>query len=212
MLAEKDNYPIKTMASLLEVSRSGYYDWVKRNPTGEDPWAALKETIQDIWEKSKKRFGFRKVHAKLISDHHDRFGNVTRYRVRKCMQELGIRGICPNASKQTTKQAKDAEELAKLNSNTVPVYLASYYFSCGNQSRAFEMLEKYLHYCASDETAWAQSIKILKAYYSSSDSYRDGVVRIIDFYKEWNANNIGTIKLSKSDRVFLNSFGLGKDN
>ena len=41
------------------------------------------------------------MHARLAADVPE-FAHATRYRVRKCMLELGIRGICPNASKRTT--------------------------------------------------------------------------------------------------------------
>ena len=104
MLAEKAEFSVTMMARVLGVSRSGFYRWLKANPGGSDPWAELKEAISEVWEASRRRFGFRKVHAKLTGDprYSDRFGGVTRYRVRKCMSELGIRGICPNASRTTT--------------------------------------------------------------------------------------------------------------
>ena len=104
MLAERANYDVKMMACVLRVSRSGFYRWLKSNPDGADPWAALREAILEVWEGSRRRFGFRKVHAKLVGDDRwsGEFGSVTRYRVRKCMSELGIRGKCPNASRTTT--------------------------------------------------------------------------------------------------------------
>lgn len=128
MMAEKANFKIKMMARLLGVSRSGYYDWAKRNPDGSDPWASLKKAIEDIWLASKKRFGARKVHARLHIDHPDEFGDVTLYRVQKCMRELGIRGICPNAKKQTTIPDEDAPkrpDLIKRDfTSPIPTYKA----------------------------------------------------------------------------------------
>jgi transposase InsO family protein len=107
MLAERANYDVKMMARVLGVSRSGFYRWLKANPDGADPWAGLKEAILSIWERSRRRFGFRKVHARLASDFPE-FAGTTRHRVRRCMSELGIRGICPNASKTTTVPDEDA--------------------------------------------------------------------------------------------------------
>lgn len=101
MLEERANYGVTMMARVLGVSRSGFYRWLRSNPDGDDPWAGLKEAILGIWEASKRRFGFRKVHARLARDFPE-FAGTTRYRVRKCMSELGIRGACPNASKTTT--------------------------------------------------------------------------------------------------------------
>lgn len=47
---------------------------------------------------SNKVFGARSIHAKLTSDDRD----VTLYRIRKCMKELGIKGCQPRTSKKTT--------------------------------------------------------------------------------------------------------------
>lgn len=40
-----------------EVSRSGFYRWLKAGG-GEDPWGPLKEAICAIWEESDRRFSF----------------------------------------------------------------------------------------------------------------------------------------------------------
>lgn len=102
------------MADSLEVSRSGYYGWLKRNPGGEDPLAELKDAIMHIWLESRKRFGARKVHAKLLSDYSDRFAGTKLYTVQKCMRELGIEGKHPRAKKQTTTPDEDAKERPDL--------------------------------------------------------------------------------------------------
>jgi transposase InsO family protein len=69
----------------------------------------LKEAIIEIWDASGRRFGFRRVRPKLTGDpKYGRFAGTTLYRVRKCMSELGIRGICPNASRRTTVPDRDA--------------------------------------------------------------------------------------------------------
>ena len=68
MLAERANYDVKMMARVLGVSRSGFYRWLKYNPDGADPWAALNEAILEVWEGSRRRFGLGKVHARLATD------------------------------------------------------------------------------------------------------------------------------------------------
>ena len=113
MLEEKANHNVTMMARVLGVSRSGFYRWLKGNPGGADPWAGLKAAILKIWERSKGRFGFRKVHSRLAEDFPE-FAGTTRYRVRKCMLELGIRGKCPNASKRTTVPDEGAPERPDL--------------------------------------------------------------------------------------------------
>ena len=109
MLAERASYSVSMMARVLGVSRSGFYRWLKAGGSGEDPWGPLKEAIIEIWDASGRRFGFRKVWSKLMDDpRYAEFAGTTRCRVRKCMSELGIRGICPNASKRTTVPDRDA--------------------------------------------------------------------------------------------------------
>lgn len=109
MLEEKANYSVSMMARVLGVSRSGFYRWLKADGSGEDPWGPLKEAVIEIWDASGRRFGFRKVWAKLAGDpKYGRFEGTTLYRVRKCMSELGMRGICPNASRRTTVPDRDA--------------------------------------------------------------------------------------------------------
>ena len=53
MRANQAVYPVKTMCRVLEVSRSGFYAWLKRKPSA---WskanAALLETIQEIHAES----------------------------------------------------------------------------------------------------------------------------------------------------------------
>jgi len=105
MRAEKANYKVTMMARALEVSRSGFYDWLTRQlDPGSDPWAQLKARILELWKKSKRRNGVRRIHKDLIAESHE----VTSYRVRKCMRELGIGGIQPRAKKRTTIPSEDA--------------------------------------------------------------------------------------------------------
>lgn len=115
MLAERASCSVSMMARVLGVSRSGSCRWLKAGGSGEDPWGPLKEAIIEIWEESGRRFGFRKVWSKLAGDpKYGRFAGTTPCRVRKCMSELGMRGICPNASKRTTVPDPDAPERPDL--------------------------------------------------------------------------------------------------
>ena len=115
MLAERASCSVSMMARVLGVSRSGFYRWLKAGGSGEDPWGPLKEAIAAIWEESGRRSGFRKVWPKLMDDpRYAEFAGTTRCRVRKCMSGLGMRGICPNASKRTTVPDPEAPERPDL--------------------------------------------------------------------------------------------------
>ena len=97
MDAEKARFPIRLMARALGVSRSGYYSWARRGARA-DPWARLRGAVESAWLASRRRFGARQILHSLPPE----FAGATLYRVRRCMRELGIRGVCPNARKRTT--------------------------------------------------------------------------------------------------------------
>lgn len=96
MEAERADFPIGMMARLLGVSRSGFHDWLKRGRG--DPWAAARGAVKACWEASRGRFGARMVRMALAAQGTE----LTLYRVRRIMRELGIRGAAPNARKVTT--------------------------------------------------------------------------------------------------------------
>ena len=97
MGAEKACFPVKLMARLPGVSRSGLYDRARREPP-EDPWAEARAAAGRCWLESGRRFGARSVRAVLAS----RGMGLALYRARRLMRELGIRGVVPNARKRAT--------------------------------------------------------------------------------------------------------------
>lgn len=97
MLAEEARFPVKMMARLLGVSRSGYYSWRARRAEA-DPWARLRAAVESVWLTSRRRFGARSVLHSLPPE----FDGTTLYRVRKLMRELGIRGARRNRGVRTT--------------------------------------------------------------------------------------------------------------
>ena len=68
----KDKYPINDMCRFFEVSRSGYYDYVKRmdTPAKDLP---LAEKIKECQEKCGMTYGYRRVHIWLEREgiHHN---------------------------------------------------------------------------------------------------------------------------------------------
>ena len=99
-----------------------------------------------------------------------------------------------------------ADQLSKLNSNTVPIYLAQYYFQSGNTERAMEMVLKYLNYVASDQNAWNKAFQLLRVYMSGEVAFTQGMREIKEFLETWNESNIGTITLSEADQDLLRVF------
>ena len=48
MLVEKAEYPVKMVARLLEVSRSGFYSWLA-NGAPTDEWDHVRDAVECAW-------------------------------------------------------------------------------------------------------------------------------------------------------------------
>lgn len=68
------------------------------------PVGRLRAEVKRVWLESDRTFGARFVLAFLPEE----FAGTMLYRVRKCMKELGIRGIAPNSKKRTAILDEDA--------------------------------------------------------------------------------------------------------
>ena len=101
------------MARVLEVSRSGFCSWLAKGEP-DDPWAGLRAEVKRVWLESDRTFGARFALEFLPEE----FAGTMLYRVRKCMKELGIRGIASNSKKRTTIPDEDAPARPDLVSAT----------------------------------------------------------------------------------------------
>ena len=99
-----------------------------------------------------------------------------------------------------------AERLSKVDSNTVPIYLAQYYFNTNRLEKGIQMLEKYVDYVASDVTAWQNAFDLLQQVEEDSGVYSDGISRMIQKLDDWNTNNMGNVQLSKETLAFLEKY------
>ena len=78
------------MCDVFEVSPSGYYDWVERQPSvSEKRRDELAAEIRAIHSAVKKRYGSPRMHAELVARGHSCSVNA----VAKIMKGLGIRAI-----------------------------------------------------------------------------------------------------------------------
>lgn len=85
---EYKHYSILKMCRFLKVSRSGYYEWCKRDESPRKKKdRELKEKILAIYNKSKKHYGSPRIHDEL----HDMGIPCSKKRVERLMRELGIR-------------------------------------------------------------------------------------------------------------------------
>ncbi len=102
-----------------------------------------------------------------------------------------------------------AERLAELNSNTIPLSLAEYYFNTDRPENAIRMLEKYVGYVSSDQEAWRNVFNLLMQFEQPSESYREGVIKLGQMLEDWNAQNMGGITLDETEQAFLDKVRAG---
>lgn len=104
--AEKTNHPVRMMCRLLEVSPSGFYDWLGRPPSKRAlANNVLTETIRTIYEKSKKNYGSPMIYAELVLEHGITVG---KNRVAGLMAAAGLVGTHRRKRRNLTKADKKA--------------------------------------------------------------------------------------------------------
>ena len=104
ILAEKANYPVAILCRVLQVSRSGFYDWCRRLPClREVEDRRLKTEVLAIHKSSRKTYGSPRVHAELQA----REVAVSRKRVARLMREAGLTGLPPRPFQHTTDSDHD---------------------------------------------------------------------------------------------------------
>lgn len=96
-----------------------------------------------------------------------------------------------------------AQRLAKVDSNTIPIYLAEYYFRTERPEGGFQMMEKYLNYVSSHAEAWQNAFHILEAYDNGTPEYRLGVLNVAQMLEDWNRDNMGAITPDEQAQAYL---------
>lgn len=92
-------HSVSRLCQVLLVSRSGFYDWLKRQPSQRSQEnCALTEMIKSIYQDSRGTYGAPRIHAEL-----KRQGSqVSRKRVARLMREQGLRAKSKRRFKATT--------------------------------------------------------------------------------------------------------------
>ena len=103
-----------------------------------------------------------------------------------------------------TEQAEEfLPRLEKVDSNTIPIYLAEYYFKSGRTEDGFRMLEKYTAYVSAKSETWQQAFGIAMNFYDGSETYRSGVAALYQAMQDWNRANMGTLTLDDATAAFV---------
>lgn len=98
--AEKARTSVSSCCRLLGVSRSGYYDWLRRVPCQRelaDAW--LIEKVKQIHVENRGVYGARRIHAELRMAHDVRVGKK---RVERLMRQAQISGLVKAKRGRTT--------------------------------------------------------------------------------------------------------------
>jgi len=97
--AHKKAWPVNLMCGVLSVSRSGYYDWIGREPSGHaQSNRVLDRRIREIFAYHRQRYGAPRITDVL----HDEGIECSENRVARRMQALGLKAIQAKKFKVTT--------------------------------------------------------------------------------------------------------------
>jgi putative transposase len=90
MKEERSNYPVKIMARVLEVSRSGYYAWLKRLPSVRECHdAQMIPLLKEIHDFSRETYGPRRIQSELA----DKGITLGRDQISRLRKKMGLKCI-----------------------------------------------------------------------------------------------------------------------
>lgn len=102
---------VSRVLKILGVSKSGYYDWLKRPPSNRDQVKAkVKEAIQEIYDESRQIYGAPKITKEL----HERGFGTAQSTVTRYMKEMGIKACWVSPYVVTTLSEDFSEELKNI--------------------------------------------------------------------------------------------------
>ena len=88
--AERQNFTVRLMCRVLEISESGWYAWRRREPGARAlANARLTEKIRTIMVESRSTYGAPRVTARLRQDGHA----VSENRVARLMKAAGLKAL-----------------------------------------------------------------------------------------------------------------------
>jgi len=105
--AEKANFPVQALCRVLQVTRQGYYAFLKRpQSTRAARDVVLRERVREVHERSRRRYGSPRVHETLRREGH----RICKRRVERAMRSLGLCARAPRRFRVTTAAHPDHEK------------------------------------------------------------------------------------------------------
>jgi putative transposase len=106
--AEKAHFPVRALCRVLQVTRQGYYAFLKRPPSARAAGdEALRERVREVHKRSGRRYGSPRVHEALRREGH----RVGKRRIERAMRSLGLFGRQPRRYRVTTAAHPDHEKM-----------------------------------------------------------------------------------------------------
>lgn len=97
--AERDNVPVAQACRVLEVSRSGYYRWLKAPPSARSiDDAVLAAEVTEVFHQHRGRYGAPRIRRALVR----RGPRPSKKRVARIMRSHGLKGHTPRRFRKTT--------------------------------------------------------------------------------------------------------------
>lgn len=97
-------FPLWLLCDVLQVSRKGFYSWLKRGESASD-YSELDEAIQEIHITNDRNFGTRRQRDALQKMGH----RVSRRTIKKRMEALSLKVKYPKAFRKTTEADPNAK-------------------------------------------------------------------------------------------------------
>jgi len=93
-------FPITVLCAVMKVSRSGFYDYLKRhnNPATDPGQTSLETRVREIFKESRSSYGSRRIAKQLQSEGLQ----VGRFKARSLMRKLSLKAKAPRRYKATT--------------------------------------------------------------------------------------------------------------
>lgn len=102
--SQRDSFPIAMMCRALQVSKSGYYKWLRSEPSLRAQRSSrIRQAVKHVYDESFHIYGSYKIADRLRQD--DDLESACRNTVAKAMKEMGLKSRVSKKFKPTTTVA-----------------------------------------------------------------------------------------------------------
>lgn len=96
-----------------------------------------------------------------------------------------------------------AQRLGKVDSISIPPYLANYYFATGQPEEAVSTLKKYVNFVSANSGTWQSSFDILANWSGEYPMNATVAAELYGLYQQWNEEHMGSLTLTEANQQYL---------